>query len=152
VTLGAGPLVLLLHGVPDNARSWRHQLPALSQAGYRAVAMQVRGCQPTSRPADGDYSLQTPATDVSAFLDSLEADSAHLVGHDWRAAIAYTAAAQFPQRLRSLTALAVPHAGRFLNDRSTTVGQAQPGMAEKGYNPGPEDILCPPPRTDNIGR
>jgi pimeloyl-ACP methyl ester carboxylesterase len=116
LALGEGPLVLLLHGFPDNPRSWRHQLPALAGAGYRAVAMHIRGYEPGSQPADGDYSLATLATDIVAFLDGLEAETAHLVGHDWGAGIAYTTAAQMPDRLRSLTTVAVPHAGRFLSD------------------------------------
>ena len=116
LALGEGPVVLLLHGFPDNARSWRYQLPALANAGYRAVAVHIRGYEPSSQPADGDYSLEALASDVPAFLDGLEADTAHLVGHDWGAAIAYTAAARFPHRLRSLTTLAVPHAGRFLGE------------------------------------
>ena len=65
---GDGPLVLLLHGFPDSARSWRHQLPALATAGYRAVAMQIRGYEPSSQPEDGDYSLDTLATDVRGFF------------------------------------------------------------------------------------
>lgn len=114
LALGDGPLVLMLHGFPDNARSFRHQLPALAEAGYRAVAVHIRGYEPTSQHADGDYRLTTLAGDVSALLDALGADSAHLVGHDWGAGIGYTAAALFPERFRSLTTLAVPHAGRFL--------------------------------------
>lgn len=111
---GSGPLVLLLHGFPDTARSFRHQLPALAAAGYRAVAVQLRGYEPSSQPADNDYRLTTLATDVAACLDALGADHAHLVGHDWGAGIGYTAAALMPERFTSLTALAVPHAGRFL--------------------------------------
>ena len=116
LALGDGPVVLLLHGFPDHARSWRHQLPALAEAGYRAVAMTRRGYEPGSPPGDGDYSLQTIATDVTRFLDELAVDTAHLVGHDWGAAIAYTAGAQTPERFRSLTTLAVPHAGRFMSE------------------------------------
>ncbi len=114
IALGEGPLVLLLHGFPDNAGSFRHQLPALAEAGYRAVAVHIRGYEPSSQPADGDYRLTTLATDVAAFIEGLGADRAHLVGHDWGAGIGYTAAAMFPEQLMSLTTLAVPHAGRFL--------------------------------------
>ena len=116
LALGDGPLVLLLHGFPDNARTFRHQLPALAEAGYRAVAMNIRGYETTSQPADGDYRLTTLAADVEAMLDDLGAARAHLVGHDWGAGIGYTAAALFPERLSSLTTLAVPHAGRFLTE------------------------------------
>lgn len=113
---GEGPLVLLLHGFPDTARSWHHQVKALAAAGYRAVALNLRGYEPSSQPADGDYSEQALASDVLAWLDQLGARRAHLMGHDWGAAIAYRVAEQAPERFISLTTLAVPHAGRFLNE------------------------------------
>ena len=116
LALGEGPLVLLLHGFPDNARSWRHQMPVLAAAGYRTVAMNMRGYEPQSQPQDGDYSMESIATDVLAFLDQLEVNAAHLVGHDWGAAVSYTAAARAPDRFLSLTTMAVPHAGRFLSE------------------------------------
>jgi pimeloyl-ACP methyl ester carboxylesterase len=113
LALGEGPLVLLLHGFPDNTHSWRHQLPALADAGYRALAMHIRGYSPDSQPDDGDYRLDSLATDPPAMLDALGVEHAHLVGHDWGAAIGYRAAALHPGRFRSLTAMAVPHEGRF---------------------------------------
>lgn len=113
---GQGPLVLCLHGFPDNARSYRHQLPALADAGYRAVSVTLRGYEPSSQPTDRDYSLETIAQDTVAFLDELGAERAHLVGHDWGAAIAYTTGALAPERLKSLTTMAVPHAGRFVSE------------------------------------
>lgn len=115
---GKGPLVLLLHGFPDNAHTWRHQLPFLAQAGYRAVALTLRGYEPESVSADGDYTQASIATDVIAALDALGVERAHLVGHDWGAAIAYHTAAVAPRRLASLTTLAVPHPGRFLTGLS----------------------------------
>lgn len=111
---GSGPLVLCLHGFPDTARSYRLQLPALAKAGYRAVSVTLRGYEPASIPADGRYSLDIIAGDIVAAVDELGAAQAHLVGHDWGAAIAYTAAASAPERFLSLTAIAVPHPGRFL--------------------------------------
>lgn len=114
--LGAGPLILCLHGFPDNARSFRFQLPALAAAGYRAVAVTLRGYEPGSQAVPTDYSLDALAGDVFSFLDCLGTQTAHLVGHDWGAAIGYQACALAPQRFRSLTAMAVPHTGRFLND------------------------------------
>jgi len=113
---GSGPLVLCLHGFPDNAGSFRHQLPALADAGYRAVSVTLRGYEPDSQPATGDYALDTLAGDVFAFIDGLGETKAHLVGHDWGAAIAYRAGALEPGRISSLVTMAVPHAGRFLND------------------------------------
>lgn len=116
LSMGAGPLVLCLHGFPDNAHSWRHQLPVLAAAGYRAVAVTLRGYEPASQPADGDYSLPTLARDVIALTDELGEKKAHLIGHDWGAGIVYTAGAIAPERFRSISALAVPHPGRFLNE------------------------------------
>lgn len=113
---GQGPLVLMLHGFPDTRDSWRHQLRAFAAAGYRAVAVAMRGYEPGSQPADGDFSLEALAGDVNSWISELGAERAHLVGHDWGAAVAYTAGRDFPDRLLSLTTMAVPHSGRFLSE------------------------------------
>lgn len=113
---GDGPLVLLLHGFPDCYRSFDAQLPALARAGYRAVAVTLRGYAPEAQPEDGDYSPLALAQDALAWIDALGEPRAHVVGHDWGAALAYTAAALAPERLSSLCAMAVPHSGRFLRD------------------------------------
>ena len=110
---GKGPTVLLVHGFPDHARSWRFQLPALADAGYRAVAPTLRGYEPSSQPADGDYHIVRMAEDVVAWIDDLGGEPVHLVGHDWGAIIAYAVAALAPARLLSLTTLAIPHPGRL---------------------------------------
>jgi pimeloyl-ACP methyl ester carboxylesterase len=107
--MGEGPLVVLLHGFPDINRTWRFQLPALAAAGFRAVAPLLRGYEPASRPADGDYRLTRLAEDVVAWLDELGAARAHLIGHDWGAVVGYAAAGMAPERFHSLTTLAVPH-------------------------------------------
>jgi len=113
---GEGPLVLCLHGFPDCYHSFRHQLPFLAEHGYRAVSVSLRGYEPSSQPADGDYSLESIANDVISFIDQLGEDKAHLIGHDWGAAITYTAGAVAPDRFQSLTTMAVPHSGRFVNE------------------------------------
>jgi len=113
---GKGPLVLCLHGFPDCYHSFRHQLPFLAEHGYRAVSVSLRGYEPSSQPSNGDYSLESIAGDVIAFIDQLGEDKAHLIGHDWGAAITYTAGAAVPERFHSLTAMAVPHSGRFVNE------------------------------------
>lgn len=113
---GTGPVVLCLHGFPDHARSFRHQLPALAEAGYRAIAPTIRGYEPSSQPADGDYHIIRMAEDVVAWLDDLGEERAHLVGHDWGAAIVHAAGALAPERFHSLTTLALPHPGRFANE------------------------------------
>ena len=89
---GAGPIVLLVHGFPDHAHSWRFQLPVLAEAGYRAVAPTLRGYEPSSQPADADYHIVRMAEDVVAWIDDLGGEPVHLVGHDWGAIIAYAAA------------------------------------------------------------
>lgn len=109
----AGPLVLCLHGFPDNARSFRFQLPAFAKAGYRAIAPTLRGYEPGSQPTDGDYGFATLGRDVLAWMDDLGEERVHLVGHDWGAGIAYVAGALAPERFLSLTTLAVPHAARL---------------------------------------
>jgi len=114
--MGDGPIVLCLHGFPDNAGSYRHQLPALAEEGYRAISLTLRGYEPGSIPVDGDYTMETIATDILAVIDNLDAGPVHLIGHDWGAAVAYVAAAAAPERFKSLTVMAVPHTGRFARE------------------------------------
>lgn len=113
---GEGPLVLCLHGFPDCHHSFHHQLSFLANHGYRALSVSLRGYEPSSQPTDGDYSLASIAKDIIGFIDQLGEEKAHLVGHDWGAAITYTAGAAAPERFHSLTTLAVPHSGRFVNE------------------------------------
>jgi pimeloyl-ACP methyl ester carboxylesterase len=108
---GNGPVVLCLHGFPDNQRSFRLQLPALAEAGYRALAPTLRGYEPSSQPDDGDYHIVRMAEDVVGWIDDLAEERVHLVGHDWGAVIGYAAAALAPERFHSLTTLAIPHPG-----------------------------------------
>ena len=105
---GDGPPVLCLHGFPDHRCTWRHLLPALAEAGFRGVAPDMRGYEPISQPADGAYDLAHLTADVLAWLDQLGAGRVHLVGHDWGALVAYCVAARAPERLASLTTLAIP--------------------------------------------
>ena len=114
--MGDGPIVLCLHGFPDNAGSFRHQLPALAEAGYRAISLTLRGYEPGAIPADGDYTMETIATDILAAIESLDTGPVHLIGHDWGAAVAYVATSAAPERFKSLTVMAVPHAGRFARE------------------------------------
>ena len=111
---GEGPLVLCLHGFPDNNGSFRHQLPALAAAGYRAVAPMMRGYEPSSQPREPSYFLADLVDDVSAWADELGADQLRIVGHDWGALVAYAAAARMPERITSMVTMAVPHIRRFL--------------------------------------
>jgi pimeloyl-ACP methyl ester carboxylesterase len=88
-----GPLALCLHGFPDSAWTWRHLLPALADAGFRAVAPWMRGYAPTAVPGDGCYQTAALGLDASALHDALGGDGdAVLIGHDWGALAAYAAA------------------------------------------------------------
>ncbi len=113
---GAGPIALCLHGFPDTRRSFRLQLPALAEAGFRAVAPQLRGYEPSSQPANGDYHIARMAEDVIGWIDDLGATRVHLIGHDWGAVIAYAAASLAPQRFDSLCTLAIAHPGRLRSE------------------------------------
>jgi pimeloyl-ACP methyl ester carboxylesterase len=103
------PLALCLHGFPDTARTWRGLLPELADAGYRAVAPNLRGYAPTSVPEDGCFSSGALVADVTALHEVLGGDEgAVLIGHDWGALIGYGALAFAPQRWRRAVTMAVP--------------------------------------------
>ncbi len=106
--MGSGPLVLLLHGFPDTADTWRHTMAHLAAAGYRAVAPFTRGYDPTDIPDDGDYSVLALANDAIALIEALGASEAVVVGHDWGASTAYTAAVMRPDLVRKLVTVAIP--------------------------------------------
>lgn len=112
--LAAGPAggrpVLLLHGFPESSAQWDHQLGALGAAGCRVVAPDQRGYSPGVRPATvAEYALDELVTDVFRIADALEWQALDLVGHDWGAVVAWAAAAEHPERVRTLAALSVPH-------------------------------------------
>lgn len=106
---GDGPLVLCLHGFPDHARSFRHQLPALAAAGFRAVAPFMRGYAPSEVPADGPYQSAALGQDAAALIEALGYRQAAVFGHDWGAVAAYGAAILAPERVTRLVTAAVPH-------------------------------------------
>jgi pimeloyl-ACP methyl ester carboxylesterase len=104
-----GPLALCLHGFPDSAHTWRHLLPGLAAAGFRAVAPFLRGYAPTSVPADGRYQVGALVQDANALHEALGGgDDAVLIGHDWGALATYGAVAHQPQRWRRAVTAAVP--------------------------------------------
>jgi len=108
--LGSGPLALCLHGFPDTPHGWRHQLPALAEAGYRVVAPWMRGYAPTSVPTGGSYQQGALAADANALHEVLGGDDeAVLIGHDWGATAVYPAVNHEPGRWRAAVAMAVPH-------------------------------------------
>jgi pimeloyl-ACP methyl ester carboxylesterase len=105
---GKGPLVLLLHGFPDTARSWDHVRPKIAAKGYRVVSPWMRGYAPTAIP-DRDADLETLGRDALALIEALGETSAIVVGHDWGGAAAYTAASLEPARIKKLFVIGIPH-------------------------------------------
>jgi pimeloyl-ACP methyl ester carboxylesterase len=104
-----GPLALCLHGFPDSAWTWRHLLPELASAGFRAVAPWLRGYAPTEVPSRPSYGVGALVADVEALHDALGGDGrAVLIGHDWGAIAAYPAASFAPERWSRVVTMAVP--------------------------------------------
>jgi pimeloyl-ACP methyl ester carboxylesterase len=120
---GEGPVVLCLHGFPDNARSFRSQFPALTAAGYRVVAPYMRGYAPTEIPADGRYQSAVLAHDVIGLIDALAVERASVFGHDWGAVAAYGAAIQAPDKIDKLITAALPHGPALIHAFMTDYDQ-----------------------------
>ena len=111
---GQGRPVVLLHGFPDSGRLWRHQVPALAGAGFRVIVPDLRGYGRSDKPqAVEAYSMVFLAADVLAVLADLEITRAHVVGHDWGAALAWGLAAFAPERVDHLAVLSVGHPATF---------------------------------------
>jgi pimeloyl-ACP methyl ester carboxylesterase len=112
---GQGRPVVLLHGFPDSGRLWRHQVPALAEAGFQVIVPDLRGYGRSGKPeAIQAYSLPLLAGDVMAILTDLEIGQAHLVGHDWGAALAWALASLTPGNVDHLVALSVGNPVTFL--------------------------------------
>ena len=110
---GSGPVVLLCHGFPESWHSWRHQLKALAEAGYRAIAPDMRGYGQTGQPHEIDqYTLFHLVGDMVGVLDALSAREAVVVGHDWGAPVAWHCALLRPDRFRAVAGLSVPFVPR----------------------------------------
>lgn len=114
VESGEGPLVVLLHGFPEFWYSWRHQLPALAAAGYRTVAVDLRGYNLSDRPRGVEsYVLPTLARDIEHLIRALGSESASLVGHDWGGLVAWELAMRHPDLVERLAILNLPHPERM---------------------------------------
>jgi pimeloyl-ACP methyl ester carboxylesterase len=111
---GDGPLLLLLHGFPDNATTWNPHLDAFAASGDRAVAPFLRGCPPTAIPADGHYDMVSLGTDVAALVDALGERTAFVVGHDFGAIATFAATALYPEAIRAAVVMSVAHPANFL--------------------------------------
>jgi pimeloyl-ACP methyl ester carboxylesterase len=131
---GRGPLVLLCHGFPESWYSYRHQLTALADAGYHAVAPDMRGYGQTERPdAVERYTLLHLVADVIGLIDALDAPSAVIVGHDWGAPVAWHAALLRPDRVRGVAALSVPFRPRAPRPPTSLMGQTPDAVAYTLY-------------------
>ena len=109
---GSGPAVILLHGFPDTGDLWRNQAPALVGAGFRVIAPDMRGRGRSDKPpAVADYGLRNMVGDVTGILDALGVEKAHVVGHDWGAAVAWLVGSLAPQRVERLVAMSVGFPG-----------------------------------------
>ena len=107
---GHGVPVLLLHGWPDSNEVWRNQVPALAARGFRVITPDLRGFGQSARPEGKDhYRLREAVADAGAVLDACGAEHAHVVGHDFGAAVAWLTAMYLPDRVRTLTVVSVPH-------------------------------------------
>ena len=111
---GKGRPVVLLHGFPDSGRLWRHQVAPLADAGFKVIVPDMRGYGASEKPAEVDaYNILHLVADVGAVLDAAGVDRAHVVGHDWGAAVAWALAAVVPERVDHLAALSVGHPSSF---------------------------------------
>ncbi len=134
-----GPPVVLLHGFPDSGRLWRHQTGALAGASFRVVVPDLRGYGASDKPAEPDrYHLVHLAGDVSAVLDAEGIERAHVVGHDWGAALGWALAALAPERVDHLVAMSVGHPASFRGDGFDQIEKSWymllfqfPGVAER---------------------
>ena len=142
---GTGPLVVLCHGFPESWYSWRDQLPALAEAGFHAVAPDMRGYGRTDRPeAIDQYTLFHLIGDMVGLLDALGAEQAFIAGHDWGAPVAWHAALLRPDRFPGVIGLSVPFRPRGAVRPTTVMPQTDdavfyqlyfqtPGVAEAEF-------------------
>ena len=135
--VGDGPLVLLLHGFPQFWWTWRHQLTALAEAGFRAVAMDLRGVGGSDRTPRG-YDPANLALDITGVIRSLGEPDAALVGHDLGGYLAWTAAVMRPKLVRRLAVASMPHPRRWRSAMLSDVKQTPRGLLHLGI-PAPLD-------------
>lgn len=137
------PLVLLLHGYPQTLQTWAHQVPALGDAGFRAVAPNQRGYSPGARPdAVEAYHVDYLVADILGMADALGHEKFHLVGHDWGGAVSWLVAATAPERLMSLSVLSRPHPFAFRRALKETEDQPHRSRHHKAFqNPETENLL-----------
>ena len=107
---GSGPLVILVHGFPELWYSWRHQIEPISNAGFKVVAIDVRGYGSSDKPDPiNAYDMVELTADIVGLIDAFGAERAILIGHDWGAPICWNTAALYPQRVVAVIGLSVPY-------------------------------------------
>jgi epoxide hydrolase 4 len=107
---GSGPPVIFLHGFPENGSSWRHQIPAVTKAGFSAWAPDLRGYNRSGRPTEREaYHLRHLMADVAAIVRATGAPRAHIVGHDWGGIIAWSFAGHYAELVETLVIMNAPH-------------------------------------------
>ncbi|XP_061845802.1 bifunctional epoxide hydrolase 2 [Colius striatus] len=110
VEMGHGPVVILCHGFPESWLSWRYQIPALADAGFRVIALEMKGYGESTAPPDiKEYSQEQICKDLAVFLDKLGIPQAVLVGHDWGGAVVWNMALFYPERVRAVASLNTPY-------------------------------------------
>lgn len=150
----SGPLVLLAHGWPESWYSWRHQITVLAKAGYRVVALDMRGYGETDAPAEiGAYDIERLTADMVGILDALGEETAIMVGHDWGSIVAWYSVMMYPKRFTALIAMSVPYGGRpkqsplaywqekFGDNFFYILYHNEPGVAEAEYDSDPRGLL-----------
>ena len=138
------PLVVCLHGFPDSAHSWRHLLPALDAAGFRAVAPFLRGYAPSAIPADGRFQTGASSLDAIGIHQHFGGDGrAVIIGHDWGAPIAYGAASFEPDRWSKVVGMAVPTGGAMGQAFVTNPDQLKRSWYMFFFQNGLADLVVP---------
>jgi pimeloyl-ACP methyl ester carboxylesterase len=124
VEMGSGDIVLLLHGFPEFWYSWRRQIPALAEAGFHAVAPDLRGYNESDKPAKvASYRVAKLVQDITKLLQQLGNRPAFVVGHDWGGLLAWRLAALHPELVRKLAILNAPHPAAFRAELRRNPGQ-----------------------------
>ncbi|XP_044200592.1 bifunctional epoxide hydrolase 2-like [Thunnus albacares] len=109
VEMGSGPPVLLCHGFPESWYSWRYQIPAVAAAGFRVLALDMKGYGESTAPPDiEEYSQEQLCKDLITFMDKMSIPQVTLVGHDWGGALVWNMAQYFPERVRAVASLNTP--------------------------------------------
>ena len=143
VTQGEGPAVLFCHGFPGLWYSWRHQLPAVAEAGFRAIAVDMRGYGRTDRPLRAtEYGNQTIVADLTGVLDALGEEQAVFVGHDFGAQAAWAAALHAPERVRGVVSVAVPYGVGFARSKKKSAGSETTPKEARPRGSKPSDIYA----------